>query len=73
MFSENNIVITIQYQVGIFGFLNLGTGTYSGNTELKDQQLSLKWISENIVRTLNIILVFGENARILPTLSVLHI
>lgn len=48
LLSEDNVVVKIQYRVGIFGFLNLGDNKYSGNMGLKDQQLALQWIYENI-------------------------
>lgn len=65
LLSEDNIVVTLQYRVGIFGFLNLGTPEYSGNMGLKDQQLALKWIYQNIAHfsgNKNEILLFGESA-----------
>lgn len=48
LISQDNIVVSLQYRVGIFGFLNLGHVEYSGNMGLKDIQLGLKWIFENI-------------------------
>lgn len=48
LLSQDNIFITIQYRLGIFGFLNLNHGEYTGNMGLKDQQLALAWIYENI-------------------------
>lgn len=65
LLTADNIVLTIQYRVGIFGFLNLGTREYSGNMGLKDQQLALKWVYENIENfsgNKNEILLFGESA-----------
>lgn len=34
--------------VQMYGFLNLGFGDYTGNMGLKDQQLGMKWVYENI-------------------------
>lgn len=46
--SQDNIVVKIEYRVQKFGFMNLDYGEYTGNMALKDQQLALKWIHENI-------------------------
>lgn len=67
LLSADNVIVTIQYRVGIFGFLNLGTSEYSGNMGLKDQQLALKWVYENIEHfsgNKDKILLFGESAGI---------
>lgn len=65
LLSQDNIVVTIQYRLGIFGFLNLKFGEYTGNMALKDQQMALKWIYENIEHfsgNKSEILIFGESA-----------
>ncbi len=66
LLSQDNILVTVHYRIGIFGFMNLGgTGDYTGNMGLKDQQLALKWVYENIENfsgNKNEILLFGESA-----------
>lgn len=49
--EKQTILVTFNYRLGVLGFLSLDTPEYSGNIPgLKDQQLALKWISENIGR-----------------------
>lgn len=65
LLSEDNVVVILEYRVGIFGFLNLGFDEYTGNMGLKDQQLALKWIYANIEMfsgKKDEILLFGESA-----------
>ncbi|XP_031641010.1 esterase B1-like [Contarinia nasturtii] len=46
---ENEIIlVTLNYRVGIFGFMSLGLPEQSGNMGMKDQQMAMKWIHENI-------------------------
>lgn len=40
--------MTLNYRVGVLGFMSLGTPDYSGNMGLKDQNLALKWVKNNI-------------------------
>lgn len=46
--EKQTILVTINYRLGMFGFLSLNLTEYSGNMGLKDQQLALKWVSSNI-------------------------
>lgn len=45
---ENVIVVTINYRLHILGFLSLPHMGIPGNAGLKDQQMALEWIHENI-------------------------
>ncbi|XP_031621275.1 acetylcholinesterase 1-like [Contarinia nasturtii] len=58
LIEQNVILVTINYRLGALGFLSLDTPDYSGNMGLKDQQLALKWIHENIEY------FYGDNKRI---------
>lgn len=40
--------MSINYRLGIFGFLTLGNEEIPGNAGLKDQSLALKWVQDNI-------------------------
>ncbi|XP_031627086.1 esterase B1-like [Contarinia nasturtii] len=65
LIDPDNVLVTINYRLGIFGFLNLGFEPYTGNMGLKDQQMALKWIYENIENfggNKEEILLFGESA-----------
>lgn len=76
LLSQDNIVVTIQYRLGVFGFVNLGHSEYTGNMGLKDQQLALKWIHQNIEKfsgNPNEVLIFGESAGKFTTLKTQYI
>lgn len=42
------IFVSFNYRVGPLGFMSLGIKGFTGNMGLKDQQLALKWIHNNI-------------------------
>ncbi|KAI3383970.1 hypothetical protein SNEBB_006878 [Seison nebaliae] len=48
--KSNTIVVTIEYRLGILGFLFSEQYGFTGNYGLKDQELALKWVYENINR-----------------------
>ncbi|XP_018324114.1 uncharacterized protein LOC108736254 [Agrilus planipennis] len=65
--TENVVFVSINYRLGIFGFLSFDDPSLdiSGNAGLKDQALALKWVKENISAfggDENNITIFGESA-----------
>lgn len=63
--EKHTILVTMNYRLGLLGFLSLDTPEYSGNMGLKDQQLALKWVNSNIGRfggDNKRVTVFGESA-----------
>lgn len=62
---EDVIVVTINYRLHILGFLSLPSMGISGNAGLKDQQMALEWVHENISSfngDADNICAFGESA-----------
>lgn len=56
---ENRVIlVAMNHRVGVLGFLSLDLPEYSGNMGLKDQQLALKWVHQNIEQ------FGGDNKRI---------
>lgn len=64
LLSADNVVVILTYRLGMYGFLNLNHGEYTGNMGLKDQQAGLKWVYENIENfsgNKHEILLFGQS------------
>lgn len=65
--DEDLVLVTMNYRLGVLGFMSLGTPEYSGNQGLKDQQLALYWIHLNIHNfggDPNRLTIFGQSAEV---------
>ncbi|KAL0822711.1 hypothetical protein ABMA28_004730 [Loxostege sticticalis] len=48
LIEQKTIVVTINYRLGVLGFLSLDLPEAAGNMGLKDQVKALQWVRENI-------------------------
>uniref|UniRef100_A0AAG5DGR7 Carboxylic ester hydrolase n=1 Tax=Anopheles atroparvus TaxID=41427 RepID=A0AAG5DGR7_ANOAO len=48
--QQGVIVVTLNYRLGVLGFLCLPDGGVDGNAGLKDQRMALQWVSQNIAQ-----------------------
>lgn len=63
--KKNVILVTLNYRVGILGFLSLETEDIPGNAGMKDQVAALKWVQKNIKSfggDPTNVTIFGESA-----------
>lgn len=48
LMERDVVLVVLNYRLGPFGFLAVGTSDIPGNAALKDQSLALKWVQKNI-------------------------
>ncbi|XP_044580584.1 esterase FE4-like isoform X1 [Cotesia glomerata] len=63
--QKDVILVTINYRLAIFGFLNLDDESIPGNQGLKDTVMALKWVQQNIGQfggNPNSVTIFGQSA-----------
>ncbi|CAG7816976.1 unnamed protein product, partial [Allacma fusca] len=48
LLDQDVLLVTLNYRVGVIGFLSTGDDVIPGNNGLKDQSLALKWVYENV-------------------------
>lgn len=63
--AEDIVLVTINFRLGVLGFLSTGDRHASGNYALKDMQLALRWVQNNIVHfggDPDNVTIFGESS-----------
>ncbi|OBS58314.1 hypothetical protein A6R68_10548, partial [Neotoma lepida] len=63
--TEDVVVVTIQYRLGVLGFFSTGDQHARGNWGYLDQVAALRWVQQNIVHfggNPDCITIFGESA-----------
>ncbi|XP_021946366.1 venom carboxylesterase-6 [Folsomia candida] len=63
--DEAVVIVTINYRLQAFGFLNTGDGVVRGNMGLKDQVMAMRWVKRNIASfggDPGLVTIWGESA-----------
>lgn len=65
LITEDVVIVTINYRVGVLGFLSTGDRHAPGNQGMKDMILALRWVQNNILNfggDPDNVTIFGESA-----------
>ncbi|XP_045476842.1 juvenile hormone esterase-like [Harmonia axyridis] len=65
LLDQDVLLVTLNYRLGVLGFLSTGDKEAPGNNGLKDQVMALRWLKENIEAfggDVNSITLYGYNA-----------
>ncbi|XP_058807485.1 esterase B1-like [Phymastichus coffea] len=65
LLRKDIVLVTINYRLGVLGFLNFEDKVATGNQGLKDQIMALRWVQKNIRNfggDHNNVTIFGESA-----------
>lgn len=65
LLDNDVILVTGNYRLGAFGFMTMDNDRFSGNYGLKDQNMMMKWVQDNIQHfggDRNKVTVFGDGA-----------
>lgn len=65
LMEQDVVLVTINYRLGVLGFLCLDHEEVPGNAGLKDQTMALRWVQKNIIKfggDPNNVTIFGVSA-----------
>ncbi|XP_025833114.1 uncharacterized protein LOC108734580 [Agrilus planipennis] len=65
LLDENVVLVTLNYRLGVLGFISTGDKEAPGNLGLKDQVQALRWVKENIRHfggNPNLVTIYGYSA-----------
>ncbi|KAF5288889.1 hypothetical protein FQA39_LY03768 [Lamprigera yunnana] len=65
LLDKDIVLVTLNYRLGVLGFLSTEDEVVPGNNGLKDQNLALKWVKDNIVHfggNYDKVTLFGQSA-----------